>query len=170
MWSRLKNRENKCIRFLEQLEESASAETAGPNTEALLRSLPAQEQDHAIACKDCHTAVDDLLTARALLEELPSRAELPRPWFASGVMAAIAAYEAELNAALNIWVAVPKLASRLTWVSAVALLLATTWLFERPAPVPARQTIAGSTTETLFEISQPPATHDEVLASLMEKN
>ncbi len=68
------------------------------------------------------------------------------------------------------WGVVPRVASRLTWVSVVALLLASTWLFEHPVPATPKQSASESARETLFETTQPPATHEEVLASLMEKD
>ncbi len=47
-------------------------------------------------------------------------------------MAAIAARKAELSRAADTWTFLPKLAARLTWASAIALLLASGWLYQKP--------------------------------------
>jgi hypothetical protein len=117
------------------------------------------------ACPDCQNAADELYMSRILLRDVPSRAATPGPWFAPRVMAAIAARESELRQTRDAWALVPKLAARLTWVSALALLLASTWLYEAPKTA---NTQAGSegAIESLFDTGQPPA-QDDVL--LMEK-
>jgi hypothetical protein len=79
-------------------------------------------------------------------------------------MAAIAIQEAKLRGVESAWTVFPRMASRLTWVSAVLLLVASTWLFERPVPVPPTQ----PSSETLFDNSQPPASQDDVLVSQLE--
>src|SRR5207344_3351163 len=89
------------------------------------------QRAHLAACAECQTAAEDILATRGILAELPRAAE-PGPWFAPRVMAAIAARESELRQSLEAWAAVPRFAARLTWISAVALLLAAGWLYESP--------------------------------------
>jgi len=79
-------------------------------------------------------------------------------------MAAIAAKESELRQSLEAWAAVPRFAARLTWVSALALalLLASTWLYKSPqaAPNVAQNSGSQSTVESLFDSPQSSATDD----------
>jgi len=136
MWDRLKRQDEECSRFRDSLEEVASG---GASREML---------EHSAACEDCAAAAEELLESRELLRALP-RASSPRmPWFAPRVMAAIAARESEMRRSLEAWAAVPRFAARLTWVSALALLLASTWLYATPKSTPnSNQT----TVETLFD-------------------
>jgi hypothetical protein len=81
-------------------------------------------------------------------------------------MAAIAARESELRQSLEAWAAVPRLASRLTLASAVVLLLAGTWLYERPKRVPT-SAANQSVVESLFD-SPPHAGPQDDLAMALE--
>lgn len=151
MWGLLRKNREDCDRFRKSLEESESVAAQEP---AL--------QEHAAACLDCQAAADEILTSRKLLKALPAQADTPRPWFAPRVMAAIAARESELKRSLEAWTAVPKLAAKLTWVSAFALLLASTWLYKRPVPsVPANPAV----TDSVFENAPPASSNDDVLVS-----
>jgi hypothetical protein len=158
MWSLLRKNREDCRQFQESLE-----------AETRVAVLPATLREHAAQCRDCSAAAEEMLASRELLKALPtSRAASARPWFASRVMAAIAARELELGYALDAWTAVPKLAARLTWACALALLLASTWLYERPRSTP--KPGAGATVESLFDL--PPAsstTQDDILVSRLEK-
>ena len=95
-------------------------------------------------------------------------ATLAGPWFAPRAMAAIAARKAELTRAADTWTFLPKLAARLTWASAVALLLASTWLYQKPISTTAKPVLTDITGEPLVDTSTPP-TNDDVLVSLAEK-
>jgi hypothetical protein len=125
-------------------------------------SLSAAQQKHLAACPQCQRFADDILMTRALLIGLPRRAEVSAPWFAPRVMAAIAAKESELRQSLEAWAAVPRFAARLTCVSALALLLASTWLYESPksAQNVAQNPSAQSAVESLFDSPQSAATDD----------
>ena len=81
-------------------------------------------------------------------------------------MAAIAAREAELRQSLDAWSVIPKLALQLTWISALALVLASTWFLQRPATVPSRPAtdITGEPVQNAA-----PLTNDDLLISLAEK-
>jgi hypothetical protein len=97
-----------------------------------------------------------------------------KPWFAARVMANIAEREMESRRALTEWTgAVAKLASRLAWVSALVLLVGTTW-FYRPnggrVDTQSVQSKAESTTpQYLFDNAAGQATVDEALASPPER-
>ncbi len=149
MFNTGKNREQ-CERLRDSLETSASA-----------TALPAPMQAHLSDCTECRTVADELFASRALLQRMPLQAAEPGPWFATRVMAAIAARESNLQRSLEAWTVVPKLAARLTWISALALLLAGTWLYQGPKSAP--KTGNGSSVETLFDVAPASAAQDDVL-------
>jgi hypothetical protein len=157
MWSLLRKGSGECNRLLESLEEASGA------------TLSSVLREHAAGCKECAAAVDDWLASRKLLEALPRQAEVAKPWFAPKVMAAIAARESELRRSLDAWTVVPKLASRLAWVSALALVLTGTWLMERPMSAPQQPVVTDLAGEPVSESAPLPATNDDMLVSLTEK-
>src|SRR6266446_7545946 len=152
MWDllRIRKKLDECGRLRDALESAA-------DTPALSRA----QQEHLAACPQCQVVADDIVMSRALLREVPARAALPGPWFAPRVMAAIAARESELRQSLEAWAAVPRLAARLTWLSGLALLVASTWLYQLPKFTP----ISGneSAVESLFDSSQSSASQDDVV-------
>jgi hypothetical protein len=125
--------------------------------------LSAAQREHLAACADCQEAADAFSVSRSILRKLPSRAAEPGPWFAPRVMAAIAAREAELRQSLDTWAAVPRLAARLTWVSALALLLASTWLYQLPRHAQNAGSQNQGTIESLFDTPQSAAPDDIVV-------
>jgi hypothetical protein len=154
MWNllrmlRKKKNENECSRLRDALENVAD-----------VAALSSAQQKHLTVCPVCQAAADEIFMGRILLREMPAVAATPAPWFAPRVMAAIAAREAELRQSLEAWAAVPRLAARMTWVTALALLLAGTWLYRAPksAPSPRGQ----ATIESLFDSPQSPAAQDDV--------
>ena len=155
MWDLLKitKKLDECGRLRDALE--GAAETA---------ALSRAHQEHLAACPQCQVAADDIAMSRALLREVPARAALPGPWFAPRVMAAIAARESELRQSLEAWAAVPRLAARLTWLSALALLLACTFLYQLPkfTPRSSNETVA----ESLFDSPQSSISQDDAVLPL----
>lgn len=149
MFNTGRNREQ-CERLRDSLETSASAAT-----------LPAPMQAHLSECTECGTVADELFASRALLQKVSAQAAEPGPWFAARVMAAIAARESNLQRSLEAWTVVPKFAARLTWISALALVLAGTWLYQ--APKPAAKSGNGSSVESLFDVAQASGAQDDVL-------
>ena len=156
MWNPLKKSASECDRFRESLEEVSSGQALSPGL-----------REHATECPDCEAAVEELVVSRGLLSALPRQAAVG-PWFAPRVMAAIAGRESELRRSIDAWVIVPKLARRLTWISALALVLASTWLFGRPATTPLTPTVTDITGEPVQETT-PPVNNDDLLLSLAEK-
>ena len=153
MWHFVKKPENDCSRFRDSLEEIASG---GASRELL---------EHSTACEDCAAAAEELLESRELLRALPRESAPTMAWFAPRVMAAIAAREAELRQSFDAWSVIPKFALQLTWISALALMLAGTWFLQRPN-LPLRQAtdITGEPVQNAA-----PVTNDDVLVSLAEK-
>ena len=164
----LGKRKAECRGFQVQLEDAAGAASSVTELSELLGSAPTALKEHVTACADCRTAAENILAARALLAVLPSYATMAGPWFAPRVMAAIAARKAELSRAADTWTFLPKLAARLTWASAIALLLASGWLYQKPASTSAKPVATDITGEPLADNAAPPY-NDDVLASLAEK-
>jgi len=162
MWNLLKKNDEACGRFRHLLEDSAAARPEAASFEELSKAWPAAEHSHIAACERCRETAQDLFATREIFKGVGSNTEMARPWFSTRVMAAIAAREMELKEAAGTWLAVPKLASRLVWVSAVILLAGSTWLYKQPA--------AASAQEYLFEAPPPPINQDDVLISMAEKN
>jgi hypothetical protein len=84
-------------------------------------------------------------------------------------MAAISARESELRRSVDAWIVVPKLARRLTWVSALALLLAGTWLFGWTTASTSLKPGATDITGEPVPDYAAPANNDDLLLSLAEK-
>jgi len=167
MWNLLKN-ERECERLRDLLEES-TARSEARSVEELSRDWPTAERTHIASCSSCLEAAADLLATRKLFERVPPNAALDRPWFASRVMAAIAARERELSETAKTWLAVPRFASRLALASGAVLLVVSTWLYERPLPAPNLQASARAAQESIFEA--PPSLHqDDVLVPAQENN
>jgi hypothetical protein len=155
MWT-LKMRRDECSRVQESLGDSGIGE-----------SLPTHVREHASKCADCAAALKDMGTSRELLRAIP-RQPSPGPWFAPRVMAAIAAGESDLRRSMDAWTVVPKLARKLSWVSALALLLAGSWLLGQPASTPSFKPAATDITGEPVLESSPPLNNDELLLSLAE--
>jgi hypothetical protein len=165
----LNRRRAECREFQVQLEDAAGAAPSAKGLSELLAAAPVALKAHVTSCASCGASAENILAARALLAALPSHAAMSGPWFAPRVMAAIAARKAELSRAADTWTFLPKLAARITWASAVALLLASTWLYQKPVSTPSKPVATDITGEPVVDTSTP-ANNDEVLVSLAEKS
>jgi len=170
MWKLLKKSDEECRQLQGLLEESAAARPEAVRVEELSEAWPAAQRAHVAACGSCREVAQDVLATREIFKGVASSAEMARPWFALRVMAAIAARERELSEMASTWLAVPKFAARLAMASGALLLVASTWLYERPNTAPAKQPAAAASQEYLFEAPQAPMNQDDVLISLAEKN
>jgi hypothetical protein len=170
MWNLLKKSGKECEEFRDLLEDPAAVRPDTQTVEELSMAwLPAQRV-HMAGCSKCQEAAQDFLATRKIFAGVASSTETERPWFATRVMAAIAARERELSDVARTWMAVPKFASRLAMAAGALLLVASTWILERPSAVPAKQPIAASGQEYLFEPPPPPMNQDDVLISMAEQN
>jgi hypothetical protein len=169
MWNLLRNDEE-CRKLRDLLEDSGAARPHAVSIGELTEAMSAAAQTHIAACASCQETAQDLLATREIFKGVASPATAERPWFATRVMAAIAARERELSeAAATAWLAVPRFASRLAIASGALLLVASTWLYERPLP-PANQQAANlAAQESLFE-TPPPVNQDDVLVPVQENN
>jgi hypothetical protein len=165
MTSLFRRRKRECNNFRDALDEVAGAATI----QELLADASPLLRAHAAACEDCRKASEELLATRLLLSALAPQRDVPRPWFASRVMSAIAARGTESIRLATAWTVVPKLASRLAWVSALAILVASTWLYRKPVSASPSQTATEASVESIFETAPPPQ-QDDVFLSTVEKN
>jgi hypothetical protein len=173
MWSS-KKENSLCSAVRDALENTAQAAPSdatplGADAQSDSPSLSPELQDHLASCSDCQAASDERSMSRFLFSGV-ARTSAPDAWFASRVMAAIAAREFELRQSLETWAVLPRLAARLTWVSALALLLMGTWVFESPKfarnsdRAPASQSGASqSGSESLFESPQSQVSDDSAI-------
>jgi hypothetical protein len=170
MWNlRKKKNDEECGKLQALLEEFAAALPEVTSAEELSAAWPAAQRNHMAACNSCQEAAQDLLATREIFKGVGSATEMARPWFATRVMAAIVARERELAEAASTWLAVPKFASRLALASGALLLVASTWLYERPLPAANQQASALAAQESLFEAA-PPVNQDDVFVPVQENN
>ncbi|HTQ62008.1 MAG TPA: hypothetical protein VMI32_17420 [Candidatus Solibacter sp.] len=159
-----------CREFRGQLEDAAGVASDAKIMAELLAAVPARLREHTVACADCRAAAEHVLSSRVLLSGLSSRAAIGGEWFPTRVMAAIAARSSEQARTADTWTFLPKLAARLTWASALALLLASGWLYQKPAvDIPSTKSVATDITGEPLRDSAMPANNDEVLVSLAER-
>ena len=161
--------DKECGKLRDLLDESATARPDAISVEQLSQDWSAAERAHIATCENCLEAAKDLLATREIFKGVTSDAVTERPWFAARVMAAIAARERELTEAASTWLAVPKFASRLALASCALLLVASTWLYERPQPAANQQAANLAAQESLFETS-PPMNQDDVFVIGQENN
>jgi hypothetical protein len=169
MWNLLSKNDKECGKLRDLLEESAAALSEATSAEELIAALPEAQRNHMTACGRCQEAARDLLAAREIFRGVSSATEMVKPRFATRVMAAIAARERELAEAASTWLAVPKFASRLALASGALLLVASTWLYERPLPAVNQQARALAAQESLFE-APPSVNQDDVFVPAQENN
>jgi hypothetical protein len=169
MWNLLKKSDEECRKVRDLLEDSVAARPEAVSIQELSEALSAAAQTHIGACVGCQEAAQDLLATREIFKDVASNSETERPWFATRVMAAIAARERELSEAASTWLAVPRFASRLALASGALLLVASTWLYERPLSAPNQQASTLAAQESLFE-GLPPVNQDDVLVPAQENN
>jgi len=163
MWTLLKKSDEQCRKVRDLLEDSAAARPEAVSIQELSEALSAAAQTHIGACVGCQEAAQDLLGTREIFKGVASNSAMERPWFATRVMAAIAAREA------STWLAVPRFASRLALASGALLLVASTWLYERPFSAPSQQARNLAAQESLFEVP-PTVNQDDVLVPAQENN
>jgi hypothetical protein len=121
---------------------------------------------HLEICRECRAELEETLAVRQLVRRHVAPAENPGAFFTGRVMRAIAQQEATSKAtSANPWYAVLALAERVALVSALVLVLATTWLYETRSAAVERRNAVESIGASL-DPAPPPANDEEVLASL----
>lgn len=167
MWNLLKKNGQECGRIQDSLEEAAENSNAG-TIEQLIASLPAAAREHIVGCGVCRETALDLAATKEIFKGTASVAEEARPWFATRVMAAIAARERELAERMSAWREFSRFASRLALISAVLLVAGTTWFYEKGIRAPSNPS-NGAAQESIFEPPQQ-ANQDDILISMAESN
>lgn len=160
----LDNTQSRCDQFQEWLEASRSPQSGLETYENLMTNASPEVRQHAQECSDCRDAAEDMVALRNLVREFEA-APVAGPWFAPRVIAVINSLEAERSRVSAIWLAVPRFASRLSWLAAAALLFTCTWMYQRttqPVEPPSATSFAS---ERLFDPPALPANHDDVLVS-----
>jgi len=169
MWNQLKKSDKKCRKLRDLLEDSAAARPEAVSIRELSEVMSGAAQTHIGACVSCQEAAQDLLATREIFKGVASNSEMEKPWFATRVMAAIAVRERELSEVASTWLAVPRFASRLALASGALLLVASTWLYERPLVTPSQQASTLAAQESLFEAPSS-VNQDDVLVPVQENN
>jgi predicted anti-sigma-YlaC factor YlaD len=128
MGNLLNRDELNCRRFLDALEEMPTSGNTRKSAEEWRAELPAAEEEHAGRCEACRTALEEFAETRNALAGMAVKE--PGPWFATKVMAAIGAREAEQEARDGVWISVRRMAPRLVALSALLLVLGGSWALE----------------------------------------
>jgi len=167
MW--LKKRIGSCKRHGEALRNLAESGVGQASAEELMSQAAPSLREHLAICEDCRKLLEDTAAGAMLLRQAYPRTPGPGPVFSAKVMAAIGALEADRATAMSLWAAMQALATRVAWVSALALLVACGWLYEYRAAQPST-TGQEYTAERLMEPAPQSTTPDDVLTSLAETN
>ena len=181
MWDKFRKENRLCEQYREALEDLRPDVGQVTASAELSVSLPAEVLEHARECDSCEVAAETFWASRELLagplelarEHRDVAANETRPWFAARVMAKIAERETEGRRALTEWTgAVAKLASRLAWVSALVLLVGTTWFYGPHGGQLNTQSVeskAEATPQYLFDSAAGQTTVDDALVSPPER-
>jgi len=162
-WLRRKTGECRAAEgWIQNLLNSCTASTA----EECLSAGDPGLRGHLASCRECREELEESLAVRQLLRRHMAPAEDPGAFFAGRVMRVIIQQETASRAtSANPWNAVLALAERVALVSAMVLVLATTWLYEtRSADVERRSTV--DSIGASLDPAPPPASDEEALASL----
>ena len=151
-----------CEQFLDELEGLPAGNTTAHE---LLQRMNLESREHARRCAGCDEAVREVVEARVALRPLTVDKVEPGPWFASRLMATIAAKEREWEESNSVWMNVRKLAPRLVAVSALLLMLGGTWAFQSKN---VDQSSGMQPAEGLFEASPAVPYNDDLMANAGE--
>jgi hypothetical protein len=144
MWFLAHKLDRACEDARNEMERSESRPEL-PQTVAvgtLLARLSGHAREHVKACSECQVFAEELLEVRVILQfdqqrgqpAQPEKIPQPGPYFMARVMTAIGDRELEQERQAQTWAAVPRLAHRISVMASLTLLIAGSWLYERPAP------------------------------------
>jgi hypothetical protein len=181
MWDKFRKEHRLCEQYREALEDLPPDVGQSMASAELRNGLPAEVLEHARACDACEVAAETFWRSRDLLagplelagEWNSAAMSEAKPWFAARVMAKIGEREAEGRKALTEWSgAVARLASRLAWVSALLLLVGTTWFYGPHGGQLNSESVESKTQATpqyFFDSAAGQGTVDDALVSPPEK-
>jgi hypothetical protein len=167
MQSLPKQESSGCQEFREELEATPLGENRGSELRMALEQMTPASREHASRCVECRQAAEDLALMRSVLRPLGEVSAEPGPWFSAQVMTAITGRQAEMDLRDGVWISVRRLAPRLVAVSALLLVLASTWTYQlRRTDVPGVPQAAAS--DTVLEPGGAAPLNDDVLISASE--
>lgn len=170
MWDFLGKTRSECDVVQDVLERTTShgADDQVVALGTLLVQLPKSHRKHLNTCEDCRIFADELLEVRGMFGgELAG--PQPGPYFMARVMASIADRELQLaEKQTQTWAAVPRLAYRFSVLASLLLLIAGSWLYQRPSnPTSLSVMNSDQHQEGLIEGSAP--MQDDVLVNLADR-
>lgn len=180
MWKKSEDQKALCAKYREALEGLRAGVGRAEAAVELQGGLPAEVIAHAQICKSCVETSEIFWESRKLLAGSSAIASAgvasnteSMPWFATRVMARIAERETENRVANAEWSgAVTRLASRLAWVSALALVVAGTLVYEPQPRTGSSRTVSQAPAEAaqyLFDSAAAAANVDDALAGPVER-
>jgi hypothetical protein len=117
-----------CERFLDEIELAPGELTL---REELLAEVSVQSRRHAESCTNCTNALMELIATREALRPMREETVEANPWFATRVMALIAAHEKEIDEQVNgVWIFVRRMAPRIVAFCALLLVVGSTWALQ----------------------------------------
>jgi hypothetical protein len=170
MWNLMAKKSDECNHLQDLLEDAAAMHPRAASVEELIAALSPVQRTHFVECRSCREVVEDRVKTWEIFKGVASYREEAAPWFARRVMTAIATREKQVSELAKTWLAVPKFASRLALASGALLLVASTWIYERPFAAPAAQATSAASQESLFEAPPTTANQDDVFISRAERN
>jgi hypothetical protein len=164
-WPRLRKKsQSYCDQVCDSLERTVTPEdrdeVAALGT--VLSQLPEDMRKHVYSCETCRIFADDLLQVRGVFAGREAKAAQPGPFLLARVMATIADRESQLALATQTWAAVPRLASRLTVLASLGLLVAASWVYQMPKTTTTAGISSPQASEGLVDVG---ATQDDLLVS-----
>jgi hypothetical protein len=150
---------------LRTLAENAAE---GHSAEELSAQAGPRLRDHLAGCAACRMLLQDSLEGRDLMRAAYRPTKELDSGFARRVMATIRSLEAERSSAANLWVAVQTLATRVAWVAALVLLVASGWLYQQRTAQAPPASGQDYTSDRFLEPAPQVASPDDALASLGE--
>jgi|SRR5271167_2305719 hypothetical protein len=117
-----------CQKFLDEIELVPVEIT---RREELLAEVSAESRQHAASCGNCSNALQELIATREALQPMREESVEANPWFATRVMAAIAAREKEIDEQVNgVWIFVRRMAPRIVAFCGLLLVVGSTWALQ----------------------------------------
>jgi hypothetical protein len=180
MWNKFRKRKALCVEYREALEDLRAGVAEAEGAAELRSNLPEEVTAHAQSCEWCLETSEifwesrDLLAVPEALKGTEPVGSADRtPWFATRVMAKIVERETEVRAASAEWTgAVTRLASRLVWVSALALVVAGTLVYDPQPRTGSNAVVSQAPAEApqyLFDSATAPSNVDDALSGPAER-
>ena len=154
-----------CKNFLSELEGLPAV-----SQEDFLAHLPQPLRDHAAHCVGCRQALTDFADTREALAGMRAHLAAPGPWFATRVMQAISAKEAEIQERKNsVWISVRRFAPRLAAFATLLLVVGGTWALQLHRAQQHAQQVQLPRVESLFESAPVVPANDDIVMGAAEE-